>query len=54
MAQAALGFCVAKGAVPIPGCASAARAAELAGLGGWRLDENEVAIVEEKLGFLGL
>jgi len=54
VAQAALGFCVAKGAVPIPGCASAARAAELAGLGGWCLDENEVAIVEEKLEFLGL
>ena len=54
VAQAALGFCVAKGAVPIPGCASAARAAELAGLGDWRLDENEVAIVEEKLEFLGL
>ena len=54
VAQAALGFSVAKGAVPIPGCASAARAAELAGLGDWRLDENEVAIVEEKLEFLGL
>ena len=53
VAQVALGYAVAKGCVPIPGCASAARAAEL-DLGGWLLDENEVAIVEEKLEFLEL
>ncbi len=37
------------GAVPIPGCKSVAQVQEHVGTMGWRLESNEVAIIDEKL-----
>lgn len=37
------------GAVPIPGCKSLAQVQEHVGALGWRLDNNEVEIIDEKL-----
>lgn len=47
--QVALNWLVAKGAIPIPGAKTAQQAKEHAGALGWSLDDNEVAMVEEKL-----
>ena len=37
------------GAVPIPGCKSVAQVQEHVGAMGWRLESNEIAIIDEKL-----
>lgn len=37
------------GAIPIPGCKTVPQAQEHVGAMGWRLDSNEVAIIDEKL-----
>ena len=42
------------GAIPIPGGKSAAQVTELTGALGWELDENEVAMIDEKCVALGL
>lgn len=47
--QVALNWLIAKGAIPIPGAKTAQQAKEHVGALGWTLDENEVAMVEEKL-----
>ncbi|GAQ88961.1 hypothetical protein KFL_004740010 [Klebsormidium nitens] len=52
--QVALNYLVCKGAIPIPGCKSVVQAKEHVGALGWRLDENEVATIEEKLASLSL
>ena len=39
----------AAGAVPIPGCKTVSQVQEHAGAMGWRLESNEVAIIDEKL-----
>ena len=45
---------VGAGAIPIPGAKSAAQAKEHVGALGWSLDDNEVAMIEEKLEALKL
>ena len=40
---------VLAGAIPIPGCKSVAQVKEHVGAMGWRLESNEIAIIEEKL-----
>jgi aryl-alcohol dehydrogenase-like predicted oxidoreductase len=45
--QVALNWCICKGALPIPGAKSAAQARENAGAVGWRLDADEVALLDE-------
>ena len=46
----ALTYCVHyAGAVPIPGCKSVAQVQEHVGAMGWRLESNEIAIIDEKL-----
>jgi pyridoxine 4-dehydrogenase len=53
--QLATGQCsCAAGAIPIPGARNAEQAKELVGALGWSLDDNEVAMVEEKLAALKL
>lgn len=47
--QVALNWLIAKGAIPIPGAKTAQQSKEHVGALGWSLDENEVAMVEEKL-----
>lgn len=37
------------GAIPIPGCKTVPQVQEHVGAMGWRLDSNEVAIIDEKL-----
>ena len=37
------------GAVPIPGCKTVAQVREHVGAMGWRLESNEIAIIDEKL-----
>lgn len=47
--------CVASaGAIPIPGARNAEQAKEQVGALGWSLDNNEVAIIQEKLEALKL
>jgi aryl-alcohol dehydrogenase-like predicted oxidoreductase len=45
--QVALNWVIAKGAVPIPGAKSAAQAAENAGALGWRMDDDDLAVLDE-------
>ncbi|KAK9818642.1 hypothetical protein WJX74_007404 [Apatococcus lobatus] len=47
--QVALNYLRAKGAVPIPGCKSKKQAEDLAAALNWELEENEVAMLDEKL-----
>ncbi|KAA6425383.1 MAG: hypothetical protein FRX49_04876 [Trebouxia sp. A1-2] len=47
--QVALNYLMCKGAVPIPGCKSVAQVQEHVGAMGWRLESNEIAIIDEKL-----
>ncbi|KAK9865638.1 hypothetical protein WJX84_007192 [Apatococcus fuscideae] len=49
VAQVALNYLRAKGAVPIPGCKSQKQAQDLAASLRWDLEENEVAMLDEKL-----
>ena len=35
--------------IPIPGCKSVAQVQEHVGAMGWRLESNEIAIIDEKL-----
>jgi aryl-alcohol dehydrogenase-like predicted oxidoreductase len=44
--QVALNWVIAKGAVPIPGAKNAAQARENAGALGWRLDDDDVAVLD--------
>ena len=37
------------GAVPIPGCKTVGQVQEHVGAMGWRLESNEIAIIDEKL-----
>lgn len=52
-AQVSLNWVVCKGAVPIPGARTAAQAADNAGAMGWRLDDADVAALEEVADSLG-
>ena len=52
--QVALNYIVQKGLIPIPGCKGVAQAEEHAGVLGWDLDENEMAVIAEKLTALDL
>jgi aryl-alcohol dehydrogenase-like predicted oxidoreductase len=45
--QVAINWVIYKGALPIPGAKNAKQAYENAGALGWRLDENEVAALDE-------
>jgi aryl-alcohol dehydrogenase-like predicted oxidoreductase len=45
--QVALNWVIAKGAVPIPGAKSAAQAQENAGALGWRIDADDLAVLDE-------
>jgi len=45
---------LAAGVIPIPGAKTAAQVKELVGGVGWSLDDNEVAMIEEKLEALKL
>jgi aryl-alcohol dehydrogenase-like predicted oxidoreductase len=45
--QVALNWIIAKGAVPIPGAKSAAQAQENAGALGWRIDDDDLALLDE-------
>lgn len=47
--QVALNWLVAKGTIPIPGAKNTQQAKDHVGALGWSLDENEVAMIEEKL-----
>ncbi|KAL3139425.1 hypothetical protein ABBQ38_003756 [Trebouxia sp. C0009 RCD-2024] len=47
--QVALNYLMCKGAIPIPGCKTVPQVQEHVGAMGWRLDSNEVAIIDEKL-----
>jgi pyridoxine 4-dehydrogenase len=46
VSQVAINWCMAKGAVPIPGAKDMAQAKENLGALGWRLSEGEVAALE--------
>jgi aryl-alcohol dehydrogenase-like predicted oxidoreductase len=45
--QVALNWIIAKGAVPIPGAKSSAQAQENAGALGWRIDDDDLAMLDE-------
>jgi aryl-alcohol dehydrogenase-like predicted oxidoreductase len=45
--QVALNWVMAKGAVPIPGAKSAAQAEENAGALGWRIDDDDLAVLDQ-------
>jgi aryl-alcohol dehydrogenase-like predicted oxidoreductase len=45
--QVALNWVIAKGAVPIPGAKSGAQAQENAGALGWRMDADDIAVLDE-------
>eukprot|EP00955_Chlamydomonas_euryale_P108411 365847-Chlamydomonas_euryale.AAC.25 len=47
MSQVAINWCMAKGAVPIPGAKDVAQATENLGALGWRLTAGEVASLDE-------
>lgn len=48
-----MGACsCAAGAIPIPGARSADQVKELVGALGWSLDDNEVAMIDEKVAAL--
>jgi aryl-alcohol dehydrogenase-like predicted oxidoreductase len=53
VAQVALNYLVAKGALPIPGVKSAAHVADIAGALSWQLGHEEVETLDEKLDYLG-
>ena len=53
VAQVALNYLVAKGALPIPGVKSAAHVADIAGALSWQLGNEEVETLDEKLDYLG-
>jgi aryl-alcohol dehydrogenase-like predicted oxidoreductase len=46
-AQIALNWCICKGTMPIPGAKNAAQARENAGALGWRLNEAQIAALDE-------
>jgi aryl-alcohol dehydrogenase-like predicted oxidoreductase len=46
-AQVALNWTICKGALPIPGAKTAAQVRENAGARGWRLDADEVALLDQ-------
>lgn len=46
-AQVALNWCICKGALPIPGAKNVAQAEQNAGALGWRLADEEVALLDE-------
>ena len=54
IAQVALNYIVQKGCIPIPAAKTAQQAKEHAGAMGWALDENDMAVLDEKLEYLGL
>jgi diketogulonate reductase-like aldo/keto reductase len=45
--QVALNWIIAKGAVPIPGAKNQAQAEENAGALGWRMNADDVALLDE-------
>jgi diketogulonate reductase-like aldo/keto reductase len=47
--QVAMNYLIANGAVVIPGAKSVGQMQRNAGTMGWRLDENEVEIIRERL-----
>ena len=47
VAQVALNWVICKGALPIPGAKNAAQAEQNAGGAGWRLTDDEVALLDE-------
>jgi len=49
--QVALNYLLAKGAVAIPGCRTAKHVEEVAGALDFELDDNEVAMIDEKLDY---
>ena len=54
LAQVALNYVISKGAIPIPGCRTAAQLKDNLGAMGWRLSETEIAMLEleaDNLGF---
>lgn len=51
--QVALRYLMQKGAIPIPGAKTMAQVDEHLGALGWGLDDNEMAIIDEKLASLG-
>jgi len=53
LAQVALNYIVCKGAVPIPGARTSAQYADNMGALGWRLTEEEVALMETEADNLG-
>jgi len=48
-AQVALNYLLCKGAIPIPGCTTPSQAEGLLGAMGWRLEEDDLAVIDEKL-----
>jgi aryl-alcohol dehydrogenase-like predicted oxidoreductase len=52
--QTALNYLLCRGAVVIPGAKNAAQMQRNAGALGWRLDENEVEVINEKLQSMGI
>ncbi|KAK9805144.1 hypothetical protein WJX72_001699 [[Myrmecia] bisecta] len=50
--QVALNYLMQKGAIPIPGCKTVAQAQEHVGALGWALEENEIAMIDEKADFV--
>lgn len=54
IAQVALAFVVGKGLLPIPSARSPEQVVEHAAVLDWRLDENEMGIIDEKLAYLKL
>jgi pyridoxine 4-dehydrogenase len=47
MAQVALNWCIAKGAIPIPGAKTVAQAEQNIGALGWSIDAGEVAELDQ-------
>jgi aryl-alcohol dehydrogenase-like predicted oxidoreductase len=52
ISQVALNYIVEKGCIPIPSAVNAGQASEHAGAMDWKLDQNEVALLDEKLEYL--
>lgn len=51
--QVALNYLMCKGAIPIPGCTKVDHAEEVLGAMGWRLEEDDLVIIDEKLTYHG-
>jgi len=51
--QVAINYLMCKGAIPVPGCTNVAHAEELLGSMGWRLETDDIAIIDEKLTYQG-